>query len=1125
MDMRKKMRLLTCLMLLLGFTVKAQETTSEILGSVTDAKGGILAGATVTALHEPTNTRYSTTTRKDGRYNLPGLRVGGPYKLTTSFVGFKEESQDNIVLSLGQGYKGDFKLTPTEATLTEVVVSGIRQNRIFNTNHTGSVEIINRNQIDRMPSINRSLNDLVKLTPSANGLSFGGGSSAYNSVTLDGASFSNSFGLGTVGGILGSQTNQTPISLDAIEQLQVNISPFDTRNGGFAGAGINAVTRSGTNQFKGSVYTYIKGGDLQGYNVAKVKLNKQTFEYNQRGASIGGPIIKNKLFFFISGEQVRQTAPATLFSASSAAKAAVRGSVSQANADTLAALASFLQSKFGYDPGAYEGYSYKTQSDKIAARFDWNINKNSILTVKYNFFKSRSDQPPSGSGPSVTGYTSVSRSASDNAMPFANVGYGINNNFNIAIAELNTRFSNKLSNKFQIGYTAIRDFRTSPSSVFPLVDILSLNPSVGTASTSFGYEQFTYGNKLDNNVFQFSDIVSLYTGSHEITMGTQNYFKNYVNGFAPQFAGIYQFATLQDFYNSVNNGTGSRFYSRQYSAVAGADFPYQKSGSRELSLFVQDKWRLTNNFTLLYGIRLDHRSFKSTFYENANFATLSFGGKSFHTGQKPKDNLAISPRLGFNWDVKGDKSIQLRGGLGIFSGPPPFVWFSNQVGNNGALFGQTVSYTSGSTSAQPFDPNVNIKPPTDLQVPTTYVVNITDPEFKYPSVLKSTLGIDTKLPGDIILTLEGTYSKDINAVYFQNINLQQAGGFNLTGYDNRIRYATPNNIYPGTGTVSATNPKLSSVIFMTNTNHGYSYTATAQVQKSFKNLFLTAAYTHSKSVNTNELGTTAASLWGVKTVVGDPNSDIEGFSSYYLPHRIIASATYRVEYAKHFATSIGLIYEAAPSTTTNTQGSGNGTSVTSYTYNGDLNNDGQSANDLIYIPASKDQINLVKSGAGGAGTGTTTDTRTTDEIWDQLNSYIGQDDYLKSRRGKYAERNAVVLPFNNRLDLNFTQDFYMYTNEKTSKTKHTLRLTVDIFNFTNLINKYWGIYKTPTLAQNNGATQLLRYEGLAADGKTPSFSFPYYNSSTKIPLTSTYTNNTSLLSRWQMQIGIRYLFN
>ena len=1101
----------------------AQETTADIQGTVTDGKMG-LSGATIVALHTPTGTKYTTTTRKDGRYNLPNLRIGGPYTITVTYVGFKEEKQENVTLVLGQDFKSDFSLSTDSKQLSEVVVAGTRQNKVFNNSRTGSQEIISRTQIDRLPTISRSLQDFTKLTPSANGMSFGGGSSAFNSITLDGANFTNSFGLGTVGGMLGAQTGQTPISLDAVEQIQVNISPFDTRTGGFAGTGINAVTRGGTNQFKGSVYTYIKGSNTQGYKVENTTLPKQVFTYSLRGASLGGPIIKNKLFFFVSGEQLRQTAPASSYTASSASNPAIAGVVSQANYDTLMALASFLQTKLGYNPGAFQGYTYNTQSDKITARIDWNVNSRNTVTLKYNYFKSEADQPPSGSGPSVTGYTSVSRSPGNNAMPFANVGYGINNNFNIVIGELNTRFSNTSSNKFQVGYTAIRDPRSSPSSVFPLVDILKLNPSVGTASTSFGYEQFTYGNIVKTNVFQFSDVFTLYVGAHELTAGTQNYFKDYVNGFAPQFAGLYQFNTLQDFYNSVNSGTGSQFYSRQYSAVPGVDFPYAKSGSRELSLFVQDKWRIRTNFTLLYGLRADNRSFKSSFLQNTYFSALTFNGKSYNTGQKPKDNIAISPRLGFNWDIKNDKSIQVRGGIGLFSGPPPFVWFSNQASNNGALFGQQVSYTPTSptntaptpTGAQPFSGTVNIKAPSTLQVPTTYVVNVTDPNFKYPSVLKSTLAIDKKLPGDLILTLEGTYSKDVNSVYFQNINLPQSGATNITnGLDTRQRYPSPNNLYPGSGAVSATNPKLTSVILMTNSSKGYSYTATLQLQKTFKNLYLNGAYTYSKSINTNELGTTAASLWGGRPILDNPNSDATGYASYYQPHRVIFSASYRFEYAKHFATSFGLIFEAANSGTT------------SYVYSGDLNNDGQTGNELIYIPRTQSDINLVKVNSGGLGTGTTgvTDTRTAGQIWAQLNNYINQDRYLANHRGKIADRNAVVFPMFKRADLNITQDIYFYTKNGGDRDKHTLRLTLDVLNLGNFINKNWGIYKFSTLTPVNGSVQLLKYEGLAADGKTPSFSFPYQDAGNQVPVTNSFTNNTGITSRWQMQFGIRYLFN
>lgn len=379
-----------------SLTGYAQETTSEIQGLVKDDKGAGLQGATVVATHLPTGTRYSTTTRKDGRYNLPNLKVGGPYEVKITFVGFNEAKQDNIILLLGQEFKADFDLQASTSTLTEVVVSTRRQDKVFNNSRTGSQEIISRSQIERLPTVNRSLQDFTKLTPSSNGLSFGGRNSAYNNVTVDGANFNNAFGLAST---LGGQTNSQPISLDAIEQIQVNISPYDVRQGGFSGAGINSVTRSGTNQFKGTVYTYLKSPGTQGYNVRTTKLTQQDFNYKQFGFAAGGPIIENKLFFFISAEQERITQPATSFIASDAAHPYVAGSnISQANADTLKELRSFLVSKYGYDPGDFQGYSYRTQSDKITAKIDWNVNRNNTFTIKYSYLKSLRDVSASTSG-------------------------------------------------------------------------------------------------------------------------------------------------------------------------------------------------------------------------------------------------------------------------------------------------------------------------------------------------------------------------------------------------------------------------------------------------------------------------------------------------------------------------------------------------------------------------------------------------------------------------------------------------------------------------------------------------------------------------------------------------------
>ncbi len=1100
---RKLIIMLTAILMVSGYLASAQETTSEIQGTVFDNGKTPMAGATVAAVHQPTGTKYVTTTRKDGRYNLPNLRIGGPYEITVSFVGFNEEKQNNITLLLGQEFKADFAMKTSAATLSEVLVTGRKQDNVFNNNRTGSQEIINRTQIERLPTVNRSLQDFTKLEPTANGLNIGGRSSQYNNVTVDGANFNNSFGLS---GTLGGQTNSEPISLEAIEQIQVNIAPYDVTQGGFSGAGINTVTKSGTNVFKGSLYTYLKGPGTQGYKVGTTTLTKPEFSFNTRGFSVGGPIIKDKLFFFVSGEQVRQTAPATSLVASDATHAP-GGNFSQANADTLAMLSAFLQDAskhtgWSLDPGAFQGYSFETKSDKITAKIDWNINKSNTLTIKYNYLKSSSDQFASNSRPGSGQITGGQPGTT--SMPFFGSGYQINNNFNIVIAELNTRFGNKASNKLQVGYTALRDYRAphSNSPTFPLVDILN---GSGSIYTTFGYEMYTYNNKLNTNVFQFADFFKFYKGAHEITVGTQDYYRKYENAFAPGYQGVYQFNSLTDFYNSVNTGAANaKSYYLQYSALPGGEFPFAYAGSTELGFFAQDKWRASKNFTLTYGLRADLTLYKQTFTDNPYFDALTFKDGSYNIGKAPKNTPLLSPRLGFNWDIKGDKSIQIRGGAGIFAGPPPFVWISNQASNNGIQFG---SFT---TSNVAFNANPTTYIPAGGLPNSSYSVALVDRNFKYPQVLKASLALDKKWAGNLITSIEGTYSKDINAVYYSNINLDERNAFALGGADNRLRYLTVSNsnkYYHGT---TLDNPNLGNAILMKNTSKGYSYNLTARIQKTYKNFFGSVAYTYSQSKNTAEFGSTASSLWSARGVSNtDPNAANLANAAFYQPHRIIAYASYKIATGKYASTSIGAIFEAAPA------------GVSSYVYNGDLNGDGNTGNDLIYIPKTASEINLVKVNSGGLGTGTgtatspVTDTRTSAQIWNQLNNFINQDHYLSGHRGEYAEANANVAPFYKRLDLNITEDISV----KTGKERHTLRISVDIVNAGNLLNKYWGTYKTPNL--NN----FLKYEGLSADGKTPSFSMTYLDNKNQLPLSNSFKDNTNIISRWQMQIGLRYLFN
>ncbi len=1069
--------------------VNAQETTAEIQGLITVGNAGI-AGANITAIHQPTGTKYVTTSRNDGRYNLTNLKIGGPYLLQVTYVGLKPEKQDDITLLLGQTYKANFAMLETSSTLKEVVVSSNKQDKIFNNARTGSQETFNRNQITSLPTISRSYKDIIKLTPTYNSGSFGGQSSQLNNITIDGANFNNSFGLS---GDIGGQTGQNAVSLDAIEQIQVNTSPFDVKNGGFVGGGINSVSRSGTNTYSGSVYQYFKNKDWQGYDVNgapyTITVPKQDYSYDLKGFTASGAIIKNKLFLFVNGEQEATTTPGTTWSASSASNPANGSTISAANADSLNKLVDFLKSKYNYDPGAYQGYSYVSSSKRLTMKLDWNIDANNTFTFKYNYLKSASQIPPSNSGSVST------RQASATALPFFGAGYEINNNANVFIAELNTKLSNRLNNKLQVGYTALRDFRNAlTSKEFPMVDILDGN---GKPFTSFGYELYTYGNKLNTDVYQLNDNLSIYAGKHEISVGLQSSFKKYLNGFSPNYEGVFRFNSLNDFINSANGvGTKAAVYNLSYTLGGGA-FPLVGPKDFEAGVYAQDKYRATDKLTITYGIRLDYSKFYNTFLYNPVVDTLTrfYQGIHANTGAAPNLAVQVSPRIGFNYDAYGDQTLQIRGGAGLFQGAPPFVWVSNQASNSGmALFG---SFSNTNTNV--FNPDVNAyRPSATAGLSSSYSINVTDPNYKFPQVFKSTLAADKKLGNGWTVTVEGTYTKQFNASVFQNIALPNTGLVKLS--DGRWRFPYT-SIYPlggkqmgGTTAATANNPTIGNAIYMTNSSAGYAWTGTLQIQKVTKNFILTAAYTRQEAKDAAVSGSTAATMWGSKVTSDNPNDFTIGNSNNYMPHRIIGSVVYHKDFIKDQTTSIGMVYEGSPNY------------ATSYYVQGDVNGDGITYNDLMFVPKTSDQIKLINA---------TGDTRSQTELWNQLDAFIASNPYLFSRRGQFAERNAYVLPWTHKLDLNFTQDVRFTMG----KNKHTLRFTADIYNFTNLLNKDWGVYYVPT------TTTPLVFSKIDTDGKTPVYTFPYQDAVNKVPYTRAYKPSPSLGSRYQIQIGVRYLFN
>ncbi len=1104
----KKFLLSIFVLVFTAFGLFAQVTTSSISGTVSDAKGA-LPGVTIVATHIPSGTVYSTATRADGRFNLPNLRIGGPYSIKFNFVGYKEYSEDNITLSLDQDSKINVKLVESNIQLQEVRVSG-QQDKVLNSSRTGTQETITRTQIERLPSVGRSIYDYTKLTPTSNGTSFGGRNNQFNSLTVDGALFNNSFGLSST---LGGQTNSQPISLDAIEQIQVNIAPFDVTQGRFAGTGINTVTKSGTNQFKGTVYGFYRDKNLVGLKAGNSMLaSKPSIDYNQRGISLGGPIIKNKLFLFVSGEQERINDPATTFTALRSGQT-VGGTISAAPLDSLVKLQNFLKTKFGYDAGAFENYQLRTQSDKVTAKLDWNLNKKNTLSAKYFYLKSFRDVPASSSGSPTGG-----RAPSANVLPFFSSYYTINNDFNIGIVELNSRISDKYSNKLTVGYTALRDKRSSPGGgLFPGVDIQSGSVTSNTF-TSFGYEPFTANNLLTTDTYQFSDNFTIYKGKHEFVIGTSNELNKYVNGFAPNYNGLYRFKSMADFINSANNGTPTATqYQFQYSALPDGSFPFAKPKVYQFGFYAQDKWQATDKLKLTYGLRADAPVFKVESQRNTNVEALSFrDGEKIDVNQFPKTRIQLSPRAGFNWNAGDEAQTQVRGGLGVFMGPPPYVMISNQASNNGVQFG---SYTLTSTAVSggtisPSDPRFIFNPNVDKNRPapgtasanTSYAINYTDPDLRFPKLFRVNAGVDRKLPGGIVGTVEFLYGRDINALNFKNQAVPSAGT-PLVGPDNRIRY-TANTLFPtiaaSAGGNTAAKPNIAQAIEMTNTKKGYNWNISVQLQKTTKNFYFSAAYVRAEAKSVNDGGSTASGIWTGRVVSGDPNADVLSYASYHQPHRVFAAVSYRKEYAKYFGTSIGLTFEAAPINTF------------SYTYSGDLNNDAQSSNDLIYIPRDASEILLVPDAA--------TDLRTPAQIYAQLDAYINQDRYLSRHRGSYAERNGGILPDFKQVNLNFTQDFFIDVKGK----RNTLQLSANMINFGNFLNRDWGNFKFVN------RTALLSYKSLYTNTANPSdpnigkpqFSFPYYTGTAALtPLTSTFGNGTGSGSRWQAQVGLRYIFN
>ena len=1061
-------------------------TTSGITGTITEANGQPLLGASVVVTHLPSGTRYGAVSNTEGKYSIPGMRVGGPYKVSASFIGFSTKEIDGLNLSLGTFSNLNITLKEDGKVLSEVVVSA-NQNSLFSSERTGASTAIDNRTLSKLPTISRSINDFTRLSPQSNGQSFAGQDSRLNNITVDGSYFNNSFGLGS-GSNPGGRTGVSPISLDAIEQISVNVAPYDVRQGNFTGAGVNTVTRSGTNEFSGSAYYFTRNNDNVGKIAGENRFDPGTFNYNQVGFRVGGPIIKNKLFFFASFEDEKESRPGTTWKANSGTDP-ITGNVTRVLASDLDGLSSYLKSKFNYETGPYQGYDNLTVGTKFLVKLDYNINDKNKLSLRYNHLNSSTDVLMSGS--SSLGFGN--RNFRSEALNFQNSNYSIMENIRSLVAELNSRIGNNISNNLIVGYTYQDESRGEKGTFFPMVDILN----AGSTYTSFGFEPFTPNNELRYKTFQIQDNLQIFKGNHTFTAGFS--YENYQseNIFFPGKQSVYVYNSLADFYkdadnflangNTVASGVNLRRFQVRWNNIPGSEKPVQPLEVNYGGVFIQDEWQARPNLKLTAGLRVDvpifeQTALRNTAMESFYFRTPASAYVNYRTDALPEANLLWSPRVGFNWDVFNNQMTQVRGGSGIFTGRPAYVWISNQVGNNGILTGFE---QLDNTLVRPFNPDPNkYKPSTVTGAPaSSYELALTETNFKFPQVWRTNIAVDQKLPGGIIATGEFIYNQDVNGLAYYNANLPVASS-QFAGKDNRARW-TSNRI----------NANIPNAVTLSNQAVGNSWVASFSLERPFTNgLFLKSAYSYGESKNTVDPGSIASGTWFGNPVTTDPNNPGLANSANFMGHRVFAIASYSKDIFKIGNTSVSLFWE------------GRTLGNASYVVGGDLNGDGGTSNDLIYIPATKAEMNFQSFTASGK-------TFTPAQQADAWEAYILQDEYLSANRGKYAQRGAVIMPMVFRADLSFAQQLFTNIGGK----RNTLEFRVDILNVGNLIDADYGVGKT----FNSTQPLVTGTPSVSADGR-PQYRMRNLGANL---VTETYRATAGVSDVWRMQFGLRYIFN
>ncbi|HOE24607.1 MAG TPA: TonB-dependent receptor [Bacteroidales bacterium] len=1090
--MRKLKITLMLLSLIIGSaTLMGQVTTSSLTGTISDENGDPMAGATIVATHVPSGTVYGAIANSVGLYSIQGMRPGGPYTVNVTFIGYKTQSYTEITLLLGENTIMNSTMVPTTTEMTEITVVGYATSK-FSTTKTGAVTNISNTQIANLPTVSRSIMDVTRLSPyGGNGMSFVGSDGRTANFTVDGANFNNNFGLSSAlpgGG--------SPISLESIEELQVVIAPYDVRQTNFIGGGVNAITKSGTNTFKGSLYTFhrnenMRGDAVYGNPIAGARNIDRNTTY---GFTFGGPLIKNKLFLFANGEMAKTPTVVNRWRASTDGVADPDNYISRTTINDLRTVSDYVKSKYGYDTGSFTDFPADENNYKLLVRLDWNMTDKHRVALRYNYTKNLYWSSPNAS--SMDGGTRMSEARMSQAsMSYANSMYSMNNLVHSFSLDLNSRLSDNLSNQFLATFSKLDDVRGSTSNEFPFIDILK----DGQAYLSLGYELFTWNNAVHNNVWNIKDELTYYSGNHKIIGGIAYEYKMADNAYMRNGTGYYRYRSLDDF---LNEGT-PEIVNLTY-GYDGESNPAARIRTNKIGIYGQDDWSVTPNFKLSYGLRIEGLFFNNDdLMTNKAIYDLNYSDRHIDTGKWPTANLIVSPRVGFVWDAYGDKSLKLRGGTGLFAGNLPLVFFTNMPTNGGMVqyqaqinaanaakrgfsmdefAGGLVTDASGqATTAALYNRLISLGYPSTISpedgtVPSA--VNGVDPNFKMPQVWKTSLAVDyafkTSFP--LSVTLEGIFNKTINGVSISDWSIPDVGGFaRFNGVDNRPVY--PAGYRTKTKAFVLENTKL---------GYGWSGNITINAQPAeWLNVMAAYAHTVAKDV-TGMPGSAAESAFTYVPTVEGPNFIRLHNSQYNTPDRLVASLTAHDNSGNHFS----LIYE-----------SWLGGANYSFMMLNDINSDGYNY-DVIYVPTDAEvqsnQFRFVSA-----------DDKT------RFMDYVHANSYLKNRQGKYAEPYSVYSPWVHRIDFGYKHDFVFNANN----TKHTLQLSLDLKNVLNLFNSEWGVAKYLNPAIGSEA-RILKFEGVDAEG-VATFSTPSaINGDTK-----TFTPSHSLGQCWYALIGVKYIFN